>query len=100
MTARPIFQPPDADNTPLSAEQLEQLIALQSNLLSATVCHDNFEELLDKLCQYAEKLTENAVASVMVFDDNREQLNIISAPSIPPEAIEDLNGLRAGEELR
>ncbi len=97
MTAHPAFHSPDADHTPLSAEQLEHLIALQSTLLSATVCHDNFEELLDQLCRYAEKLTEHAVASVMVFDDKREQLNVISAPSIPPEAIEDLNGLRAGE---
>ena len=97
MTARSLFQNPPADNTPVSSEQLEQLIALQSSLLSATVCHDNFDELLEQLCQYAEKLTESAVASVMIFDDKRERLHVIAAPSIPSEAIADLNGLRSGE---
>ncbi len=97
MTTKTLFQNPANDNTPLSPVQLERLIELQSTLLSAAVSNENFNNLLEQLCLFAENLTEHAVASVMLLVDNREGLYVAAAPSISLEAIKELNGLQPGE---
>ena len=97
MTARNQFHNPTADSTSITPVQLEDLIDLQSTILGATVGNDNQGELLERLCLFAEKLALEAVASVMVYDQNKEQLFVEAAPSIPADAIKDLNGLKVGE---
>ena len=97
MTAKARFSNPDVDSAPLSNAQLEQLIELQASLLGATVSSDNVGELLDRLCRFAERLTDNAVASIMLLDEHGETLHVLAAPSIPLPAIEDIDGLRKGD---
>jgi len=95
MTARDLFCNPEANSTSIEQAQLEELIDLQSSILGETVTSNNCEELLKGLCLLAERLTPNAVASIMLFDKQKQQLFVHTAPNIPAKAIEDLNGLKA-----
>lgn len=97
MTERQRFSNPEVDSTSIKESQLEELIELQSSILGETVTSHNCDELLKRLCLFAEKLTSNAVASIMLFDKQHQQLFVHTAPSIPAQAIEDLNGLKAGD---
>ena len=54
-------------------------------------------KLLDELCTLAESFTPNAVATVMLFSDDRETLYVEAAPSLTAEAIEAFDGLRPGK---
>ncbi len=97
MTDRNRFVNPAADREPISDSQVEDLIKLQSALLSAAVSNENSVVFLDQLCQFAEKLTSGALASVMLLDNSGQRLFVHSAPSLPAEAIADLDGLKVGE---
>ncbi len=97
MTSRNLFENPAVDETLVSRAQLENLIELQSTLLGATVSSDHFATLLEQLCLFAEKLTPDAVASIMLLDDNKRQLFTHTAPSIPAEAMAAVDGLKVGD---
>ncbi len=97
MTDRNRFVNPEADREPISDSQFEDLIELQSVLLSAIVSNESSIALLEQLCWFAEKLTPAALASVMLLDKSGQQLFVRSAPSIPAEAIIELDGLKVGE---
>ncbi len=86
-----------AESPEISRAQLEELIDLQSNILSELITSENCSALLDRLCLLAEKLTPNAVASIMLFNKQKQQLFVRAAPSVPESAINDLNGLKAGD---
>ncbi|BCX89634.1 hypothetical protein MIN45_P2007 [Methylomarinovum tepidoasis] len=81
----------------LTPEQANHLLRLQRDVLAEIVQNDYAQQALELLCRSAEALLPNAVASVMLYDERRESLQVRAAPSIPQEAIEALNGLVPGE---
>ena len=97
MTQRLLFNNPEADSKPVSQEKLEELIALQSALLAAVVSSEKSDILLAQLCRFAEKLVPDSVASVTLLDQNQQRLFVHTAPSIPVDAITELNGLEVGD---
>jgi len=85
---------------PISNEKMESLLLLQQEILGQVAIGDqyHYQDLLDSLCLSAERMLPNSLASIMLFDDdNKESLTVKSAPSIPLEAINALNGLVPGQ---
>ena len=78
--------------------QLEQLLQLQRDILEMIAGGRASDEILDQLCLLSEAMVPNSVASIMLLDDRREQLVVRSAPSVPKEGIDALNGLQPGVE--
>ncbi len=74
-------------------EQADSLLMIQNNILQKLASGAEHEDVLNALCKAAETLISNAVASVMVFDPTHSFLEVIAAPSIPQQAIDQLNGL-------
>lgn len=81
---------------PLTNEQMENLLALQQQILSKVAHGDQYQEMLDDLCRNAESMLPNSIASIMLFNDARESLIVKSSPSMPLEAVKALNGLVPG----
>lgn len=79
--------------------QQNQLLNLQNQILETIVKGNaEFQQLLDILCHYAEVLVPDAVASVMLLQEEQELLKIQSAPSASRQIIEDLSGLKPSTE--
>jgi len=82
--------------TQVPNQQLEQLLQLQRDILEMVAGGDSTDEILDRLCLLSEAMLPDSVGSIMLFDETREHLNVRAAPSIPPQGIAALNGLRPG----
>jgi diguanylate cyclase (GGDEF)-like protein/PAS domain S-box-containing protein len=80
----------------LTDSDKEHILALQQAILEATTRGDAPLEIINRVCQLEEQLVPNAVASVMLLDEQRQSLDVYAAPSIPPAGIARLNGLRPG----
>ena len=87
---------PDADHTSLSGEEQQRLLDLQQAILESVAGGIDHKEAIAQICRLGEGLLPNSVASVMLLDENHELLNVYAAPSIPPEGIAQLNGLKPG----
>ncbi|WP_051906597.1 sensor domain-containing diguanylate cyclase [Methylomarinum vadi] len=90
--------PPKDKDTIISREQSNALLKIQRDILAQLALGNEHQSILDALCKTAESMVDNAVASIMVFDKTRSCLNVIAAPSIPPSAITQLNGLAPGPQ--
>ena len=82
--------------TEVPSAQLEQLLQLQRDVLKMIAIGRAGNEILDQLCLLSEAMVPDSVCSIMLFDDTRSHLDVRSAPSIPEEGIEALNGLQPG----
>lgn len=78
----------------LSIEEQNQLLNLQRVILKSIACGADHVEVIKQTCLLAESLLSNSFSSVMLMDDNYELLNIYAAPSLAPEQIQKINGLR------
>jgi len=78
--------------------QLEQLLQLQRDILEMIANGRTGGDILDHLCLMSESMVPNSVGSIMLFDEAHEGLIVRSAPSIPQEGIEALNGLKPGPD--
>ena len=96
MTSFDKFKNPVADASPIEQSKLEKLLELQSSILGATVTSNNYEDLLEQVCLFAEKLTPDSVASIMLYDKAKNQLFVHAAPSMPIEAWNDMGCLTVG----
>jgi len=67
----------------LEPREYEYLLQLQRDILAKLIVTDNTQEVLDKLCQLAEAMLSNAVASIMLLNPNTGLMSVRSAPSIP-----------------
>ena len=79
----------------LSAEQLRGMLHLQRALLDAATGLGPAQERVERACRLFEEAVPGALASVMLLDGDG-QLQVFSAPSIPPAIIRELNGLTPG----
>ncbi|VAW51100.1 Sensor protein of zinc sigma-54-dependent two-component system [hydrothermal vent metagenome] len=96
MTERSLFQDTENDFTPIVQSEFDELLELQNSILGVSVSNNNSKELLVKLCLMAEQLTPESVASIMLYEKHEGRLFVHTAPSIPQEAIDALNGLQVG----
>lgn len=79
--------------------QQNKLLNLQNQILENIVKGQaEFQQLLDILCHYAEVLVPDSVASVVLFQEGKQQLNVQSAPSASRQIIDDLSGLEPSLE--
>lgn len=71
--------------------QQNLLLNLQKRVLESIVRDPfDFQSLLDNLCIFAEQLVPNALASIMLFDGDRQHLNIAAGPHVPEAIVADL----------
>lgn len=97
MTDRREFENPKITNPALSARQLQKILNIQRQVLEQAVIAKDHDGLLNELCLLAESYTPNSVASIMLYDEQREQLFVEHGPSLSPEAVDAFNGLRSGD---
>ncbi len=86
----------DIDHTNLSSEEQQTLLDLQQAILESVAGGADHGDAIRQICRLGETLLPNSVASVMLMDENHELLNVYAAPSVPPEGIAQLNGLKPG----
>jgi len=88
----------NASNSEISIpqEQQESLLQLQRDILESVAISNDHKANLDKLCLAAEIILPNSSASIMLFNETHECLFVKAAPSLPKEAIQQLNGLVPG----
>lgn len=80
----------------LTEQEKEKILTLQQAILELVALGHDHKEVIDNLCRLEEQLLPDSVASVMLLDEKQQHLNVFAAPSIPPEGISQLNGLRPG----
>lgn len=78
--------------------QAEKLIKLQRQILEQVALGVDYKQVLEALCLAAEMMVSDALASIMVYDETETYLTVLVAPSIPPDAIECLNGIMPSEK--
>ncbi len=81
---------------PITCDEYNGLMNIQSVVLKMTAENLGSELIFDKLCQMAEKLLPNSVASIMILDNKTKRLNVLAAPSIPQKGKDALMGLKPG----
>lgn len=97
----------DTGSSCLSLENLEEEVTLtpfeyskildiQQNIFEMLTVGHNQQAVLERLCQLAEKMLPNSVASVMLLDSATGLMSVISAPSIPEVGHKALEGLKPG----
>jgi len=84
------------DEVPLSQEQYSYILNMQKIILEKVAARGATSEILDQLCLMAESLLPNSVASIMLKDPSTGMMNMIHAPSVPPEGIAKFKDLKPG----
>ena len=87
---------PTIEYSKLSSEEQEKILQLQQAILESVARGDDHMKIINQVCGLEEQLLPNSVGSVMLMDNGYEFLNVYAAPSIPPEALSQLNRLRPG----
>ncbi len=95
-----LIQPTSAPTDYFDLTNFEQgkILQFQQEILELIVLGNNYKEICEKICLLIEQLLDNAVASVMLLDKDKQCMNVFAAPSIPAECIAQLNGLRPGPD--
>lgn len=73
-----------------------RILQFQQEILQLIVLGNDYKEICEKVCLLMEQLLDNAVASVMLLDKEKQCMNVFAAPSVPEACIAQLNGLRPG----
>ena len=89
---------PVVEYSTLSEQEQEQILHLQQAILESVARGGEATALINRVCKLEEQLLPNSVSSVMLLDESCECLNVYAAPSVPPEGIARLNGLRPGPD--
>jgi len=87
---------PVCDRRNLTFAQLEKLMQLQRDVLEMVALGEDTDVILQEICRLSEAIVPDSAASIMLFDEMHECLNVRAAPSIPNEGIMALNGLKPG----
>lgn len=80
----------------LSPLEYSKILDIQQRIFELLTVGYNEKEVLSTLCEMAEKLLPNSVASVMMLDSATGLMNVICAPSIPKVGHDALQGLKPG----
>lgn len=73
-----------------------RILQFQQEILQLVVLGNDYKEICEKVCLLMEQLLDNAVASVMLLDKEKQCMNVFAAPSVPEACIVQLNGLHPG----
>ena len=84
------------DEVILTPLEYSKILDLEENIFELMTVGHNEQEVLARLCEMAERLLPNSVASVMILDANTGLMSVVSAPSIPPVGHDALTGLKPG----
>lgn len=79
----------------LSLQEQQALLDLQNSVLEMVAANTSEGEVFKTLCLMAESILPNAVSSIMMKQESGD-MDVICAPSVPPEGQLRLNGLRPG----
>ena len=80
----------------LSPLEYSKILDIQHGIFELLTVGYNEKEVLSTLCNMAEKLLPNSVASIMILDPDTGLMSVVSAPSIPQVGHDALTGLRPG----
>lgn len=80
----------------LTVEEQNSILHLQQSVLELVTGNSSDDEILRHVCVLAENLLPDAVASIMALQP-AGHLDIICAPSVPPEGVSALSGLIPSE---
>ncbi len=80
----------------MSVEELDSILRIQQSIFSQVASNVDYRQVLDGLCNMAQALLPNSVASIMVMDEAQGALNVIAAPAVPTEGQARLCGLKPG----
>lgn len=80
----------------LASGEQEQILHLQQAILESVARGGEARPIIDHVCLLHERLVPGAVASVMLIDHATQCLDVYAAPSVPPEGVARLAGLRPG----
>ncbi|MDF1883459.1 EAL domain-containing protein [Sulfurimonas sp. SAG-AH-194-C21] len=86
----------NTDEVPITNEEYETILNLQSEVLALTALDIDTQIILDKLCTMLEVLLPNAVSSLMIKNIQDGLLYVKAAPSVPTQGWDALNGLKPG----
>ena len=86
----------DLHPAPISQVEYNHILNMQQELLTLTAYESDTQIILNRLCQIAESLLPNAVASLMLYDKTKDSLYVKAAPTIPQEGWDAINGIVPG----
>ena len=89
-------QSPALDEVPLSTDEYNHLLSLQLKILEMSASHGVINDVLAHLCQLAESLLPNSIASIMLKDPKTGLMSVLCAPSVPQVGIDALSNLKPG----
>jgi PAS domain S-box-containing protein/diguanylate cyclase (GGDEF)-like protein len=84
------------DEVILTPFEYSKILDIQENIFQLLTVGYNEQEVLARLCEMAESLLPNSVASVMILDSKTGLMSVVSAPSIPQVGHDALTGLKPG----
>jgi PAS domain S-box-containing protein len=82
--------------TPITPEQYNAILDIQQNILQMMAEGGKSTDILSSLCNMAEKLLPNSVASIMMLNEQSKQMSVLTAPSIPKVGHDALANLTPG----
>ncbi|MDO6564842.1 EAL domain-containing protein [Amphritea sp. 1_MG-2023] len=86
-----------ADETlAMSTAELSHILSLQQAIFTQVAKNEACDDILTAICQMAEQLLPNAVASIMLLDQATGLLNVLAAPSLSQQGVDALSGLSPG----
>ena len=84
------------EKVPMSAEEFKEISDIQQEVLQMVADGEHQETILISLCQLAESLLPNSVASIMIKDEQTGLMSVLSAPNIPENGHQALQNLKPG----
>jgi len=81
----------------ITPKEYNDILEIQQKILAMIASHGHYKTILGKLCNLAEKLLPNSVASIMLVDKETGLMSVLSAPSIPQVGHDALRNLQPGE---
>lgn len=83
----------DRGNLGLTKLESNQLIEVQRDILELIVTSSDFQHALEALCYATEGIVANALSSIMIFNESKNELTVRAAPSLSEEVTQQLSGL-------
>jgi len=80
----------------ITAEEYNNILDIQREILDRLASHGNYTDILARLCTLAESLLPNAVASIMLLNQETGLMRVLSAPTIPQVGHDALENLKPG----
>ena len=84
------------NEVPITTQEYNDILNIQSTILEMIASRTKVNEILAKLCEMAEALLSNSVASIMLKDSQSGLMSVLSAPSVPEVGHQALQNLKPG----